>query len=217
MEINLKLTIIIISWLNIAKTNLIDLWIRAIVSQIKLSNDCTIAKYKKYKNEKDTANLSILLYERLNERFISPILDVSKKQNGHGFAMMAIACLTIEAFQAFKVGHIKSKPGFSQKAFIDFFSDHKEFGINVKEDQKDFYINIRCGILHDAETRNRWKILRSNLLYDRKNRSINATKFLKTLRKTILTYSKSIETVAWSDPTWKNIIMKFDSIVNKST
>ena len=65
--------------------------------------------------------------------------------------MMAAASLMIETFQCFKEGKKDTKQrGMGETAFVNFFKEHKrEFpAINGSE----FYKNIRCGILHQAQT-----------------------------------------------------------------
>lgn len=41
-----------------------------------------------------------------------------------------------------------------------------------------FFTDIRCGILHQAETRGGWKIQRKGTLLDDHNKTMNATVFL---------------------------------------
>ena len=53
--------------------------------------------------------------------------------------------------------------------------------LNNKGIPRDFYKNVRCGILHNGETKNNWKIIRSGKLFNEENKSINATEFLKYL------------------------------------
>lgn len=187
------------------------------MSNIKLSNSCSIEKYLKFKSEQNKDRIATLLYERLNERFISPILDANEKENGHGFAMMAIACFTIEAFQSFVDGDISSAHNerVSARTFERFFITNSSFKIN-KAKSNSFYHGVRNGLVHDAETRNGWRILRTGPICDNSNKTINATKFLKELRLVIFDYSESLKSLDWDDTKWKNVIIKFDSIVKKT-
>ena len=65
--------------------------------------------------------------------------------------MMAATSLMIETFQSFKEGKKDTNQrGMGETSFANFFKEHKrEFpGINGSK----FYKNIRCGILHQAQT-----------------------------------------------------------------
>ncbi len=76
--------------------------------------------------------------------------EVVKK---NGFAAMALMCLLIDTFMQFKNGYPQSYLGsiINQKEYTDFLRDSLHFG----PDEADrFYEDIRCGILHSAETKN---------------------------------------------------------------
>ncbi len=66
--------------------------------------------------------------------------------------------------------------------FRDFFVRDPELSVLAGENDW-FYKHIRCGILHQSETRNGWRLLRNGPLLDRHGKSINATAFLRALRR----------------------------------
>ena len=97
---------------------------------------------------------------------------------------MAISCLMIETLESFKQGE-KDTKRISQKMFVDFFKTEEKHFPDFKDIAIDFYKSIRCGILHQAETTNAWRILAINALLDKTNRTVNATKFVKAIRKIV--------------------------------
>jgi hypothetical protein len=109
------------------------------------------------------------------------MLDVDRHVR-HGFSMMALACLTIEALQAFRLG-LRTTKNNSANMFAAFFAQHPAF--SDFSDSNWFYDNIRCGLLHDAEARGGWRIVRSGPLVDKEQRVINATRFLRALRSAV--------------------------------
>lgn len=178
----------------------------------RLSNNFTIENYLDFKRNQNKKEIVRLIIERINERFIDPSLENPYR---HGFAMMAIGCLTIEAFQGFKMGNISDK-GIGGDGFKAFFIDHKEFGLGTDNERGSFYSHIRCGLLHDAEARGGWRIIRTGLIFDKSKKTINATRFMKLLKKSISDYFQQIEKLDWNKSEWKNVIKKLDSIVEKS-
>ena len=74
--------------------------------------------------------------------------------------MVASACLLIETYMAFKNG-AKTTKGKGKKYFQNFFNTEPEFKIfKGSSIPKEFYNNVRCGILHQGETNKGWTITR---------------------------------------------------------
>ena len=98
--------------------------------------------------------------------------------------------------------------------FIDFFSREDRLFHGFKDIASDFYKSIRCGILHQAETTNAWRILiedNFNLL-DKTNRTINATKFVNALKISLNNYIDELKTNDFNTPIWENAILKIENI-----
>lgn len=184
-------------------------------------------------NDEAAKKLIIALIEhRLNHRYIRPLQNIPKEFKS-GFLIMAISCLLIETLQTFYEGKNESrdknedkndKDIGSEKAFIKFFKGHENFfpGLrncfpikqekNKKGKTKEtctFYKAIRCGILHQAETTDGYRILRDKSdLFDKGGKSINANKFLEAMEKCV---SKYVNTLCESKPNtdvWKYAIRK---------
>ena len=159
----------------------------------KLSSSFSIKQYRTCKASKDTIQISNLISERFKERYIEPFNDNKAK---HGFSMMAISCLMIEALYSFKKGWKTSTgSGSGNDVFKDFFATS-----NYLNEFKNitFYSDIRCGLLHQAETYNCWKILRKGKLLNITDKTINATKFLEAINKELEDYIDRLKSEPYS-------------------
>jgi hypothetical protein len=177
----------------------------------KLSSSVDIEKLSKFLEDKNQNKIADFVFERFSERYINPIkkLDPNEK---HGFSIMAISCLMIESLESFKSGFKDTKKK-SKKTFIKFLKTELEFK-DFSGFEESFYTDIRCGILHQSETTNGWKIRRTGKLFDNKTKTINATKFLEKLEKTLKNYTTELKTNDWNSVNWKNLIKKLNSIIN---
>lgn len=92
------------------------------------------------------------IYHRLHRRYIVPLLHIPDKYKS-GFLMMASASLMIETMQAFYAGTKETKPREGRNAFKAFFKREHDYFPGLAADEENFYRNIRCGILHQAETK----------------------------------------------------------------
>lgn len=172
--------------------------------ETKLSSSTTVSRYQALVKAGDRAALASFVIERFEERYFRPVIDSKSK---HGFAVMAIACLIIETLESFYQGREDTK-GESKKMFRDFFDRHSELGAFGQCDGW-FFTDIRCGILHQAETRNGWKIIRRGPLLESKTKVINAAALLKQLQVAVRRYAKEIQS---DEKLWKNFCKKVDAI-----
>lgn len=171
---------------------------------VKICND--------YLKEKNKKKLAEFIYDRLYGRYLKPFdfqspdyIDNYK----NGFALMTSCCLLIETYVSFTVKQFRNTNGQSRKAFGHFFTTESIFielstggrkagdTIANKNDgglPNDFYENVRCGILHNAETKNGWTITRKKTApyFDPKTKSINATKFANRLKVILSNYKKEL-------------------------
>jgi len=71
-----------------------------------------------------------------------------------------------------------------ETALVNFFKEHKrEFPeINGSEFDK----NIRCRIIHQAQTQGGFRIIRTGPIFDSVAKSINATLFLRSLKQVVV-------------------------------
>ncbi len=126
--------------------------------------------------------------------------------------MMAIACLMIESIESFYRGW-KDSNGKSKKAFRHFFARHDGFD-DFRSYSLPFYINVRCGIHHQAETTGGWKITRRKgaPLFDEGSKTINANLFLERLREVLDTFCEGLKTAEWNSTEWNKVRMKMDAL-----
>lgn len=111
------------------------------------------------------------LYTRLYTRYFRPVelIDSPNYLEGEGFAIMAIYCSLIEFLEALFEGkkYEYKNPDKEQheyngqdKYFINFLLTKKPFKpFFTQQVAEDFYSSVRCGLLHEAQTNNGWKIL----------------------------------------------------------
>lgn len=170
----------------------------------KLSSSTTVARYKMLEAANDRDALGRFFVERFDERYFRPIEDSSSK---HGFAILAVACLVIETLESFYQGLPDTKSA-SKQIFREFFA--RDTALNVLAGSNDwFYKDIRCGILHQSESRGGWRVLRRGPLLNTQTRAINATAILNALRWEVQQYAQKIQT---DELLWKNFRKKMEAI-----
>lgn len=173
------------------------------MEESKLSSSVTIKQYRAFKEQKITSRIADLILERFRERYIDPFENNSSK---HGFSMMAIGCLMVEALHSFKKGW-KRTTGNGGKAFEEFYSSSKHLRMFIGMGEE-IYSNVRNGLLHQAETYDGWKITRRGELLDKDNKTINATKFLKAIDLELQEYTAVLRSEPYESDIWKNAIKK---------
>lgn len=181
------------------------------INSFLLTDKVTVGQTRNWIKTKDE-NSKERLIELINHRFYNRYVKHLKEIDS-GFLKMAISCLMIETLESFRQGKKNTKAkGVGLKMFIDFFKKESALFPGFEQIAKDFYINVRCGILHQAETTNAWRILRTNVLLDKKNKTINATKFVSALGKALNNYVEELKSSELSSPIWKNAILKLEDI-----
>ncbi len=113
--------------------------------------------------EKDSTDWEIafdIFEDRIAGRFLKQIEILESNEDPEikyfsGFSIMAIDCLLIETLQQFYNGTKRTGKGQDEKVFHDFFSRSSFFSTFFNEIDKTriFYNHIRCGILHQAQTK----------------------------------------------------------------
>ena len=112
--------------------------------------------------------------ERLQTRYFKPIqaIDSICLSQGEGFSIVAIQCSLIEFLgstlegTSYKYRPDKKVPlgqfeyDDSSKLFVNFLTTALPFKNSFsKADAQDFYKSVRCGLLHEARTKNGWTVL----------------------------------------------------------
>ncbi|MDZ7583698.1 MAG: hypothetical protein U0938_02605 [Thiobacillus sp.] len=114
-------------------------------------------------------------YPRLETRYFHPIEAIKciDKSEGEGFSILAILCTLIEFLestaQGIKYRHLKRgeqkkdllpyEYSSSEDTFKSFLTNRHPFCNHFDlASATTFYEDIRCGLLHEARTKNGWKI-----------------------------------------------------------
>ena len=159
--------------------------------------------------EKDL--IADIIETRLIERYITPFEVKSASKSG--FSMMAIACLLIETIDCFKEG-VDDTRGETKQSFIRFFEKEPLFNV-FKSRASDFYNNVRCGLLHQGETKKGWRINRKNDTPLLDGKSINANLFILNLKNVIRSYAAELKESNFNDSRiWTNTLRKMEYILN---
>lgn len=110
--------------------------------------------------------------QRLELRYLGPIkaLQDSGSSRGEGFSIVAIQCTLFELLQStiegtnYRFLNKGEKLGpyeytSSKRVFVAFLTTNEPFSKTFDKDTAfDFYIGVRCGLLHEARTKNDWTI-----------------------------------------------------------
>lgn len=179
--------------------------------------------------------------ERINTRYVNPIKAILEMKDnlGEGFAVVNLQCSLIEMIESFINGwvYIHKPRGWyrnDQKSevinnaciFKSFFANRIIIK-NLKIDGGDFYDSVRCGLLHETQTKNNWILKldtkKTGLSYDEKDgkKIIYRENFQRDLEILIKQYETAIingEEFCKINPIElrKNFIDKFNHICNES-
>lgn len=181
------------------------------INDYLLTEKVTVGQARKWMKDKDDnakSKLIELIYHRFYNRYVKHIKHIDS-----GFLMMAVSCLMIETLESFRQGKKNTKgKGVSEQMFIDFFTTDNTLFPGFKNIACDFYSSIRCGILHQAETTNAWRIIRKDDLLDIPNRTINAKKFVKALEKSLDNYIETLKANDLNSAIWVSALLKIEDV-----
>ncbi len=180
--------------------------------EFKLSTNVTVGEVEEWIAEFDEESKNKLvdfIRSRFEERYILGVCGLSN----FGFLKVSVACYMIETLQCFKMGEENSDRQ-SRCMFKCFFEEEESFS-EFKDISDDFYYNVRCGILHQSETTNAWRILCNGPLVDTKAYTINADEFINALKKSLDVYLEKLRNANTKDEeVWKRLIKKLQSIID---
>lgn len=114
---------------------------------------------------------------RLYLRYLHPIrvLQDSGISQGEGFSIVAIQCSLIEFLEStaqgtnYRYASRRDPLGpyeysSSQDVFVSFLRSRAPFSATFDDaSAQDFYAGVRCGLLHEARTKNGWRIWAESL------------------------------------------------------
>jgi len=163
---------------------------------------------------------------RLNLRYLDPIqiLQENGTFQGEGFSIVAIQCTLLEFLEStvqgleyrfLRGGEVLGPYEYSSSSnlFVNFLTSRipfsSEFNTNLAHD---FYIGVRCGLLHEARTKNGWRIWAkdsADRMVNSGDRIVFRDNFQAALLKFISAY---IAELPYNLEYQKAFIRKFDSL-----
>ncbi|MGI0133630.1 MAG: hypothetical protein ACREBW_01560 [Candidatus Micrarchaeaceae archaeon] len=166
-------------------------------------------------------------HARLSHRYLKPLklLQTNGLLKGEGFSIVAIQCSLIEFLESTIQGmsYRYSRNGnpplrqyeYSNSGlmFESFLANRTPFnGAFSLQQAHDFYVSVRCGVLHEARTKNGWTIRaksKTGQIIDPNLQILYRDTFQTGLRKFLKWYKSSLETDVHLQEAF---IRKFDSL-----
>jgi hypothetical protein len=162
---------------------------------------------------------------RLRLRYLDPIEVLQKNgtYSGEGFSIVAIQCTLIEflestlqgiTYRYLRKGETLGRYEYTSSSdlFVSFLSKRIPFANDFDEDQaKDFYVGVRCGLLHEARTKNGWRVWADGAggVINYQKRIVYRDKFQASLLEFVSWYGRVLPANAALQEAF---IRKFDSL-----
>jgi hypothetical protein len=187
--------------------------------EMHLAANWPVSNVQECLDRNECESLVSFLRERYQERFFLPISVLKTAEGndqGYGMAMMSLCSLLIESIQCLRDGlpstsrsELKDLSNYSpppeyevleaewrradaMSAFESFFTHFESDFPDI--DGADFYRNIRCGLLHQAQTKNGWRIRTDEpALCNRNDKVINRNLFAEALEKAFGDYLNELK------------------------
>jgi len=165
--------------------------------------------------------------ERLTLRYLEPIriLQENGTFQGEGFSIVAIQCTLIEFLESTVQGtqyryphrgerHGEFEYSSSREVFVNFLCNREPFMRHFDESlAQSFYEGVRCGLLHEAQTKNGWKIWARDTNRRRVVDGQHLIVFRDDFQDALITFVKWYKTALLSDTKLQHaFIRKFDSL-----
>ncbi|MBO4701846.1 MAG: hypothetical protein J5625_04190 [Lachnospiraceae bacterium] len=127
---------------------------RRFISEKETRDNYIILDLKQNSKDKDWKKAIDIMRERLKGRYLDQISFLIQSDiNKNGFAAMALICLLIETLMQFREG-IPQNKDYPNSKYYSRFLQNQLGEIFDGEISSRFYKDIRCGILHSAQTKN---------------------------------------------------------------
>jgi hypothetical protein len=175
----------------------------------ELATGFTVRDYTLALAARNKDKIADAIRRRFVERYLEPVASAKHK---HGFTMIAISCLMIESLESFRQGWPNSRDK-SKAAFCYFFDGNDHFK-DFRGHSQAFYTNVRCGILHQAETTGGWRITRKQTapLFDPNLLVVNANRFLRMLSQVLDEFRERLTVADWDSVDWNNVRAKMKAL-----
>ena len=193
-------------------------------SKVYISNkyqnhDYLNLKLTEFSSDKEWEKAIEIIDDRIKGRYIEPMIQLSNDYKKNGFAITALGCLLIETLYQFENG-LPDTNGASKMSFNTQLEKMmiQTTGLPAPGYFEDFYDCFRCGILHQAQTKNGSRLTTASdrILYDKNGLLyLSVPKFLEMIRLYFSSYKKEL-----SDGNYalrKNFVKKMNLICNRLT
>jgi hypothetical protein len=165
---------------------------------MRISASYTVDDWKAltFSSEDDWKCAVMMFRDRLQTRYIEHI-DFLISRKTSGFAVLSLDCALVETLQQFRTGAKKTPDGKVKQYFIDFLTG-TAFGQHFTEETaKIFYVEIRCGLLHQSEAGGASRVKRGPLplvalTTDNKSIVVNVHLFHALLKEVIESYAQEL-------------------------
>jgi len=164
--------------------------------------------------------------DRLNLRYLHPIkvLQENGTFSGEGFSILAILCTLVEFLEStieglkYRFVRHDEKLGeheysSSKNIFVNFLCERHPFRSHFdKELAEEFYRNIRCGLLHEAQTKNSWKVWAKShegKIIDKEKKIVFRDNFMQAVQEFIEDYGIQLKN---NQKLQQAFIRKYDSL-----
>lgn len=170
---------------------------------------------------------------RLQDRYLGPIetLQQSGHQAGEGFSIVALQCSLIEFLESTIQGtnyrYLRRGENLgpheysgSKDVFVHFLCERQPFQAvfgPAPTLAEDCYASVRCGLLHEARTKNGWRILAgssSSALVDGAKRIVYRNGFQAGLVTFVAWYEQAVPTDVSMQEAF---IRKFEALCQQAT
>ena len=125
---------------------------------MKISPKYNVSHWIQARDTEDWQRMVGIFNDRLEGRFLEPIRLIAVDNSigeFSGFSIMSLDCLIIETLEQFYNGNDETK-GYHKIAFRDFFRRSPYFqDLKTNKKAEIFYSHFRCGLLHQAQTKNK--------------------------------------------------------------
>lgn len=162
---------------------------------------------------------------RLELRYLHPIkvLQENDTFRGEGFSVMAILCTLIEFLESTCQGKVYKYPrgqqlgpneySSSKAMFVTFLMNRDPFK-NIFSEQLaiEFYSSIRCGLLHEASTKNGWRIWAKSLngqIIDENQKIVFRDNFEESIRQFMDAFGEELKS---NQAFQEAFLIKFNSL-----
>jgi hypothetical protein len=167
--------------------------------------------------------------QRLELRYLNPIriLQQNGSFSGEGFSIVAIQCSLVEFLESTYQGknYRRLRKGdrlgpheysVSGEMFVAFLRGRQPFSPIFNEvTATDFYEGVRCGLLHEARTKNGWKIWATHSQPDLIADTAAKILYRDGFQLGLLSYIEQYRNLVPSNPELRSaFIRKFDSLAN---